>query len=364
MRRQGQPRMDYDSPWKEFLTIFFREFISLVLPELHAAIDWTRPPQFLDNELRRLTPHSETGRLYTDRLVKVWLRTGEIRAILIHIEAQSQFTAEIEVRVFTYYARIWLELRLPIVSVVIYADKNPHWRPNRYVQELPGTRLEFEFHTVKLLDLDESTLVEEAKQRNPAALMLLAFRKAIETEQEVQMRFDARKQLVTLMMEYGYHEDDQAHILRLMEWVLMLPEVLEQQVEELIEEYKRKRRTTFVSRLERRAIERGFAEGLAEGRTKGRAEGLAEGRAEGLAEGRAEGLAEGRAEGRAALQRALMRTLIRRFGDTAESARSTVEACSSIESLEMMLDLALDAPTVDAFVEQAQRLPRETDAQE
>jgi hypothetical protein len=32
--------------------------------------------------------------------------------------------------------------------------------------------------------------------------------------------------------EYGYNEDDKAQILRLMEWVLMLPETYEQQLEE------------------------------------------------------------------------------------------------------------------------------------
>ncbi|MFN7016437.1 MAG: hypothetical protein ACK4P5_04610, partial [Fimbriimonadales bacterium] len=224
--RDAPVRTDYDSPWKEFLTVFFRQFIALVLPELHKMVDWSHPPQFLDNELRRITPRSETGRLYTDRLVKVQLKSGDPRAILVHLEAQSQVVGDMGQRVFTYHARAWIEVRLPIVNIVIYADKHPTWAPNRYVHELPGTRLEFQFHAVKLLQLEETRLMEAARQGNPAALVLLAFRKAMETENDVELRFKVRKQLTRLMIELGYHEEDQAHIQRLMEWVLMLPEVL------------------------------------------------------------------------------------------------------------------------------------------
>lgn len=326
MEPREQARVDYDSPWKEFITVFFRQLIKLILPELYAMIDWKRRPQFVDAELRRLSPQSETGKLYPDRLARVWLKNGEPRGVHIHLEAQSQFATKMEERVFAYYARAWLELRTDIVCIVIYADKNPNWRPDRYVRELPGTRLDFQFHTVKLLEMDERYLTERAKRRNPAALMLLAFRKAMETEGNIDARFEARKQMIALMMEYGYTHNQQAQILRLLEWVLMLPETLERQVDELVEEYKRRRKTPFVSRLERRAIEKG------------------------LAEGHEKGLAEGQVE---TLRRTIMRALSRRFGEAAKAAQQLVEAISDAPALETLFDAALDAPTLEAFIEQA-----------
>jgi hypothetical protein len=111
--------MDYDSPWKEFITVFFRDLIRLLLPELHAMIDWSREPQFLDTELRRISPRSETGRLHVDRLVRVWLTNGATYCIHILIEAQSQFVVDLGKRVFTYFARGWLELNTDIVCIVI-----------------------------------------------------------------------------------------------------------------------------------------------------------------------------------------------------------------------------------------------------
>jgi hypothetical protein len=149
-------RADYDTPWKEFLTVFFRWFLKLVLPELYERIDWRRRPVFLDNELRRLSPRSETGRLYTDKLVKVWEKGSPPKPFLTHLEAQNQPRGDLPEHTYTYNARIWIETRLDVISIVILGDKNPNWRPpNRYRREMPGTRLDFEYHLVKLIDLEE-----------------------------------------------------------------------------------------------------------------------------------------------------------------------------------------------------------------
>lgn len=337
-------RADYDSAWKEFITVFFREFVQLLLPDLYALIDWTKPPEFLDNELRKLAPYSETGKLLTDRLVKVYLKNGDPRGVLCHFEAQGQYQRLLEERQFTYYARLWLELRMDIASVVILADSNPNWRPSRYVRELAGTRVEFQFRTIKLLDLDEAFLEQAARQGNPAALVMGAFRRAIGAGGDVQARFEARKQLIALMMECGYNVDDRAQLLRLLEWVLMLPEVLEREVEAFIEQYKREQGTPFVSRLEARAIEEGMAQGLAKG----------------LAEGRAEGLAEGRAEG---IRASLLRVLSRRFGaETADTAKTLLERISDSERLEQLLDLALTADSAEVVLDALQQQVQQQEA--
>ncbi|MCX7924671.1 MAG: hypothetical protein N2554_02545 [Fimbriimonadales bacterium] len=325
-------RPDYDAAWKEFITVFFREFVQLMLSDLDEMIDWTQPPQFLDNELRKLARESETGKLLTDRLVKVWLKNGDPRGVLLHFEAQSQYQSALEERVFTYYARLWLELRMDIASIVILGDSNPRWHPRRYVRELAGTRLDFRFRTIKLLDLDEAFLSREAEKGNPAALMLLAFRRAIGAANDVQARFEARKQLISLMWEHGYNVDDRAQLLRLMEWVLMLPDTLERQVEEFIEEYKREMDTPFVSRLERQAIQKGIAEGFAEGRAEG-------------------------------LRNALSLVLSRRFGEeTAAEAQPALERLTTADTLQQLLDLALTALDSQTVIDALQQAASEQSA--
>jgi hypothetical protein len=51
-----------------------------------------------------------------------------------------------------------------------------------------------------------------------------------------------------------------------------------------------------------------------------------------------------------------MRILRRRFGEEAERLRPAVEAIDSLERLEPLMDLVLDAPTLQAF---ADALPRD-----
>ncbi|MEN3001765.1 MAG: hypothetical protein ABDI19_07995 [Armatimonadota bacterium] len=200
MRRQ-EPRQDQDSPWKELLTYFFPELIQLVHPELYNLVDWTQGVRFLDTELQRITPKSQTGRQTVDKLAQVYLTNGDEQWILVHIEVQSHPETQFEERLFAYHARIWLHYRRPLVSLAILADKNPHWRPQRYERSLAGCRLLFEFYTVKLLDMDEAALVAN---ENPSALVLLAFRRAMATEGKDAMRLEARKELVRLMVDRGY----------------------------------------------------------------------------------------------------------------------------------------------------------------
>jgi hypothetical protein len=53
--------------------------VAFFLPEIHAAIDWSRNTEFLDKELQQIVPESETGRGTVDKLVKVWKRSGDPR---------------------------------------------------------------------------------------------------------------------------------------------------------------------------------------------------------------------------------------------------------------------------------------------
>ena len=141
------------------------------------------------------------------------------------------------------------------------------------------------------------------------------FRRAMETEGDMERRLETRKQLIALMIEHRYNPEHQAHILRLLEWVMILPETLEQQVEQFVEEYKRQRKTTFVSRFERRLIEQGVQQGLG------------------------------------AMHNSIMRILQRRFGADSDPLRPAIEAIDSLETLEKLVDAALDAPTLEAFEE-------------
>lgn len=66
----------FDSPWKDILEAYFEDFMRFFFPKIHADIDWSRGYDFLDQELRQVVRDAELGKRLTDKLVKVWQRSG------------------------------------------------------------------------------------------------------------------------------------------------------------------------------------------------------------------------------------------------------------------------------------------------
>src|SRR5712692_6243974 len=127
---------DYDSPWKEALETFLPDCLALFFPGAYAAIDWTKPHTFLDQELRQIQRDAERGRQVVDKLVQVARLDGTDAWVLVHIEVQSQAEADFAQRMFTYYYRLLDRFDRPVVNLAILGDERPAWRPERYELDL------------------------------------------------------------------------------------------------------------------------------------------------------------------------------------------------------------------------------------
>ncbi|MFN3689525.1 MAG: hypothetical protein ACK4UU_01215, partial [Fimbriimonadales bacterium] len=227
MQRQG-----YEEQWKQFITVFFPELLQLLHPELYALIDWTRGFEFLEQELLSILPDSRTGVRIVDKLVRVYLKNGAEQWILIHIEIQSTPQTEFAERVYIYNTLAWLNYRREVVSIALLTDKDPNWRPSRYERGLAGCRTQFEFVVCKLTDFDEAQLRAVAPS-NPAALVMLAFRQAMEAASP-DVLFQARVELMRLALEMGYTPEQVREILRLLEWAMKLPKELEREYRRIL----------------------------------------------------------------------------------------------------------------------------------
>jgi hypothetical protein len=94
------------------------------------------------------------------------------------------------------------------------------------------------------------------------------------------------------------------------------------------------------SEYEKTFVEELRDQGKAEGHVEGKAEGHVEGKAEGLVEGKAEGLVEGEA-------RSVLRILDARRLAPSEEQRQRVISCTDAAQLDLWLDRAITADTVD-----------------
>lgn len=83
------PSDDYDSPWKDILEAYFREFPAFFFPDIESDADWEKELEFLDKEFQSIVRESEIGRRYADKLVKVWRKDGSENWLLIRVEVQG-----------------------------------------------------------------------------------------------------------------------------------------------------------------------------------------------------------------------------------------------------------------------------------
>ncbi len=143
---------DYDSPWKEALDRYFRPFLTIFFPLVHADIDWSRGYELLDKELQGVVRDAELGRRYADMLVKVWLKDSAECWILIHVEIQGRYEADFAKRIYVYNHRIFDKYDREVISLVILADDSPGWRPRSFHTDRWGCKVGIAFEPVKLLD--------------------------------------------------------------------------------------------------------------------------------------------------------------------------------------------------------------------
>ncbi|NET36606.1 MAG: transposase, partial [Cyanothece sp. SIO1E1] len=144
----------------------------------------------------------------------------------------------------------------------------PKWLPQQYGYALWGCQVNLEFPVVKLLDYEPQW--EHLNQStNPFAVMIMAHLKTQATRQEPQLRFRWKTNLVKGLYEKGYSRSDILELFRFINWMMVLPEILEREFEAAIAAYEEEQRTPYITDLERNAIQRGVLQGIEQGIEQG-----------------------------------------------------------------------------------------------
>lgn len=141
---------DYDTPWKDALTRYFRDFISFYFPLVEEKIDWEVPCEFLEQELSQVTRDAEIGVRRVDKLVRVAQRGGGERWVYVHVDVQGNHDGDFAERVFVYNYRIYDRYRRPVASLALLADTNPAWRPASFEYAVFGCEMGIRFPIAKL----------------------------------------------------------------------------------------------------------------------------------------------------------------------------------------------------------------------
>lgn len=255
-------RDDYDSPWKDALQRYLRPFLELFFPTVAVAVDWEAGYAPLDTGLRGSDRQAAIGKGAADALFALQLLDGTKARVLIHLEVQSQRDAEFTHRMFFYHYRFHDRHRLPLCSLAVLADASADWRPDHYEHELWGCRCRLDFPVVKLRDF-RPRLDELEQSSNPFAVFVAAHLRAQETRAP-QRRLAHLRRILPALYHRGFNRQDVVELIRLVRWVLALPEAMATIFHGELIEYEKELGMPFLSDFEVWAEERGYKKGQEE----------------------------------------------------------------------------------------------------
>jgi hypothetical protein len=262
------PKSDFDSPWKDIIEAFFPQFMEFFVPDSVKEIDWNKKIKFLDKEFQKITKNSKVGKRYTDKLVEVTLKNNQTKWILIHVEVQAEKEKDFSERMFVYNYRIYDRFKTPVTSIAILADESPSWNPEPFNYGMWGSQMGLNFISTKLLDYkDKWTYLE--KIENPFAIVVMAHLKALETKNDTSLRKQWKFELAKLLYEKGYLEKEVLDLYKFIDWILNLPDKLEELFLQEISIYEKEKKMPYVTNAERIGEKRGEKRGLEIGKKRG-----------------------------------------------------------------------------------------------
>jgi hypothetical protein len=261
-RSRTEPETDYDGAWKEALDRFFEACVAFFFPLVHADIDWSRAYETLDKELQKVVRQAKQGRRYVDKLVKVWLKSGEEAWLLIHVEVQTWKEADFPRRMHVYNYRLFDRYGHEVISLAILADDDPNWRPTQYSYGRWGFRTGTEFPIAKLLDYGQHWQALEASP-NPFATVVMAHLKTLETREAPADRQAWKLRLVKGLYDRGLNPEDVVELVRCIDWLMDLPPALDKLFWDEVFQYQEEKRMPHMLSIERIARQETFVTGIA-----------------------------------------------------------------------------------------------------
>jgi len=264
---QGQPKSEYDTPWKIIIDTYFEDFMAYCWPQKYIEIDWTKGYELLDKELSKIIKGSVTGNKILDKLIKVYRKDGQSAYVLLHLEVQRGADLHFEERMYTYRHRLWDLYRKPIASLAILIDKNKKWRPGIFREELWDSSVEMRFPIIKLIDYKQRQEELEASS-NPFAQVIVAQLAAME-KQDPKSKFDSKFALIKKLYQQKWQKDDIMNLIKFIDWIIALPEELDLQFQEAVYALEEETKVEYITSFERIATQRGVQQGIQQGVQQG-----------------------------------------------------------------------------------------------
>ena len=282
-----------DILWKGIIEDLFEDFLLFFFPQYVDQIDFSKGFEFLDKELQKIQPDNNSKRRFADKLVKVFLKNGKEKWILVHVEIQGYFEKAFGKRMYIYHYRIFEKFQKSVTALAIYTDKKPNFHPKGYSMELWGTSVNYTFNTYKLMEKELADFEKDAN--NPFSIVMKTAWIALKEKDEVDF-LDLKINLARQLMKKGFSKSKTNRVLNFIGHYIRLQNPKEiRTFESEIDSLTKPRQAMGIiegirEELKRQAIEKGLQEGLQKGLEKGLQKGLQQGIEQGIEQGEANGM--------------------------------------------------------------------------
>ncbi|WP_062105143.1 RpnC/YadD family protein [Bacillus niameyensis] len=265
----------YDQLWKEVITELFEDFLLFFAPDLYEEIDFSNPPEFLEQELKTIFPEADSNDRVADKLVRVQLNGGEKQLVYIHIEIQGGYKKIFPKRMFQSFYRILDYYDQKVYALALQTGERAKYNQDRFHYEFFGTELTYRYNSYEIAIQDESTLLQSD---NPFALAILAGLYMIKSKKDVHLKSQYKRRLMRLLLQDKMiNKEYIRNLLIFIDHILRLPEEEEIKVIDEIEPILEKEDRLMGLSLEDTSFAKffrkeGFEEGLEKGREKEKVE--------------------------------------------------------------------------------------------
>ncbi|MCH1624418.1 hypothetical protein [Fredinandcohnia quinoae] len=216
---------DYDGLWKKVIGDLFEEFILFFAPDLFEAIDFMKGHDFLEQELFQEIIKVKKGRNYVDKVVKVYLKDGLEKYILIHIEVQGSQDPELSKRMFQYFYRLYDRFSTEVYAIAVVTDVSHSFQPEPYQYSFYGTKVIYHYNTYKFT---HEAIPSLETSSNPIALAILAGIHLHLTKTDYNKRFEIKRKLLEAALDTDKypHELYITALFYFIDYLLQIPNTL------------------------------------------------------------------------------------------------------------------------------------------
>ncbi|QQD12687.1 hypothetical protein [Sphingobacterium sp. UDSM-2020] len=219
--RRFKPPKKNDELLKAIFEDNFPDFLRFMYPDADATFDLGRGLTFMDKELLEIFPYRERkkGKRVADLLVKVYLKDGSEKWILVNTEIEGGHDSDFSHRIFQYFYRLLDRYRVPVETIAVFTGGRSQPCTDEYHFAVFRTSLRFQYLSYQIFDHDESELLD---MDNIFAYIVLACQKALDEDKIPEQELaEQRSTIARRLIETNKYSKD-----RIMSFLVFLKSFL------------------------------------------------------------------------------------------------------------------------------------------